>query len=99
MQECQPIPTIRAFMESPLTYVLPAPGGALADGGVRTNMDSDLYLASLAAKAKRRKGDDRSAVEYLQEHMAIVVKSVLFDLETDKKIIARVGGWIRELAS
>lgn len=101
MQECQPIPTLRAFLDGPLEYVLPAPGGAVADGGCRTNEESDLYLAALAAKAKRRAGDRRSPLEYLQMHYEIVRTSPsgLFGEQQDAMIVERVGAWIRELVS
>ena len=99
MEECKPIPTLRAFLDSGFTYILPAPGGSLKDGGMSTDCDADLYLASLASKAKKRKGDKRSPLEYLQMHHEIVFRSRLFDATTDAKILDRVGGWIRELAS
>lgn len=101
MLEATPIPTMRAFLESELTYVLPAPGGALADGGMGiTGKDpnGDLYLAALAAKAKKRIGDKRTPLEYLQMHLQIVTDSPLFDDVTDEAIVKRVASWVLELA-
>ena len=99
MLETTPIPTMREFLEGKLTYVLPAPGGALKDGGIRTDQMGDAYMASLASKAKKRRGDGRSPVEYLQQHLEIVTRSRIFDAQTDALIITRIGVWIRELSN
>lgn len=91
--------TLRAFLGSDATYVLPAPGGSIVDGKATTNHDGDLYLAALASKTKRRIVKSRTDLEYLQDHLAIVVDGRIFDTATDAAIARRVGEWIRELAN
>jgi len=99
MQECQPIPTLRAFLDSRLNYIFPAPGGSLADGSVRSNDPADLYLAALASKAKRRIVKTATVDEYLRRHLEIVQQTKLFDTVRDVKIAERIMSWLRELAS
>lgn len=99
MHQPKPLPTLRAFLDSDLAYVFPAPGGGLATGTIEAGGDPDLYIASLAAKAKKRLGDNRDPFEYLTDHLKIVVNTRLFDDRTDKLIIKRISAWRKELAN
>lgn len=98
MQECEPMKTLRQFLDSEFSYVLPAPGGALIGGGIRTDHPADLYLAALASKAKKRVVKTATTQEYLERHLTIVKTSRLFDEAIDAKIIERVGAWLLEFA-
>ena len=94
--ECPPH-TMREFLDSPLTYVLPAPGGALTDGATRTNANEDAYMAALAAMVKVEYGRGNDVVEFLTRKQAHVIHQTHFDHAIDAKIIERIDAWLREL--
>lgn len=95
----EPIPTLRAFLESEFAYALPAPGGSLRDGSILTNCDSDAFMASLAAAAKKEQGAGRSVVAFLDRKRRQIEEQSHFKVEIDVKIIQRINSWIRELAN
>ena len=94
--ECPPH-TMREFLDSPLTYVLPAPGGALTDGATRTNANEDAYMAALAAMAKVEYKRGNDVVDFLIRKQAQIINQKHFDLKIDANIIERIGHWLREL--
>lgn len=96
--EIRPIPTLRAFLASEFSYALPAPGGALKDGGIRTDAMGDAYMASLAAKAKKRLADKRDVREYLTQHATIIANQMIFDTKTDTLILKRIAAWLKEFS-
>jgi hypothetical protein len=95
--ECPPVRTMREFLEGPFTYVLPAPGGALADGAVRTSAPEDAYMAALAAMVKVEYGRGNNVVEFLTRKQSHVIHQTHFDNATDAKILERIDAWLREL--
>jgi hypothetical protein len=95
MMECPPMKTLKEFFDSDFTYCLPAPGGALADGGTRTNSPEDAFLAAVAARAKGK----REPAEFLERKMWHLRLQRHFDEATDALMLERIGSWWREFAA
>lgn len=94
--ECPPH-TLREFLDSPLNYVLPAPGGALADGATRTNRNEDAYMAALAAMVKVEDGRGNNVIEFLTQKQVRILNQTHFDQVTDAAMLKRIDAWLREL--
>lgn len=100
MQEARPL-TFREFLDSDFNYVFPAPGGAIASGAIRSNDDADLYMAALAckAKAKTRENTNRSATEYLTDHMMILTTTESMFPHAAVNMTKRISEWLQEIAN
>ena len=91
--------TIVEFLRGPLTYVLPAPGGSIIGGGLRTNCDADLYLAEVAALIKRRDMTREEAIETLAMKIEQILGQMHYGEHEDPLLIERIRGWIRDLSN
>lgn len=87
------------FLSSDLTYLLPAPGGAILNGSDKTSCDGDAYLAAVAAHIKEKGMGADTAVNFLYMKMGHIANQQHFGIEQDTLIIERLGIWIREFVT
>lgn len=87
--------SFRRFIDSKFSFVLPAPGGALADRGMQTNNDADAFMASLAASAKCA---GTGAADLLHRQLESFASDLRFTHDIDLLIMKRIGEWLVEIA-
>lgn len=96
MTEVEPIPTLRAFFDSDLVYVFPAPGGSLADHGLRADTPADGYMAALAAAAKKAHVQGRDDIGFLKMKWEQILNQNHFSQTTDGLMLGRIVDWMKE---